>query len=78
MDKNQDLPIRQSQDRQGLENLDSFDYAQDKQSPEDIEERLKQDFVEKKKKKPMKVSGASVRDIQRIQEKRASNGQEKD
>ena len=65
------------------QNLKSFDTAsstaeamkdrQDGQSPEDIEEKLKQEFEEKKRKKSMQVSGASVKNIPKIQEKRLEN-----
>ena len=58
------------------ENLESFDFAQDGQSPEDIEEKLKQEFAKKKRKKSMQVSGAIVKNIPKIQEKRLENEEE--
>jgi len=43
---------------------------------ENLEEKLKKEFEEKKRKKPMKITGASVLDIQRIQEKKVEHDQE--
>ena len=44
-----------------------------KNNLDELDEELKREFEEKKKKKQMKVSGASVRNIQRIQEKRVDD-----